>query len=313
MWRALLEDLLALPDISVETVILNRWQHHAPTSPQLHCRHVTDSTNALVHWQRLLHEVDATWIIAPESDGLLEQLVTTAITPGVVSCNATPEAIRLCSDKLALSRHLSRHGIITLPTEEETWQTPPRFDRGFFVVKPRDGVGSHLVRRIDSLTDWQRAREEFLTTGVSSAIRQPFIDGQAISIAAWLHQHSVTWFPVAEQRLSTDGSFTYLGGRLPAEIDPADGAAVRQLAADAAATIPGLFGYIGFDILLPVASPTQPVLVEINPRLTTSVIGLRRLSQGNWLTVMLETPPQWHEDRHIEFTATGDVREILHL
>jgi predicted ATP-grasp superfamily ATP-dependent carboligase len=39
--------------------------------------------------------------------------------------------------------------------------------------------------------------------------------------------------------------------------------------------IPGLAGYVGIDLLLPDGG--DPLIVEINPRLTTSYVGYRRI------------------------------------
>lgn len=319
MWRAVVKDLLAIPDVMLDTVVDCRWHHLAPASLRLHCWNVTDAVEAIACWESSLEDADASWIIAPECDGLLERLVTTATTR-TVSWNADPTAIRLCTDKLALARHLLHHEIATIPTDDEPWQAPPDCDHGSFIVKPRDGAGSHLVRRVDCLADWQTARTEFIPAAESPrAIRQPYIAGKALSIAGWFHPHGVEWFPVAEQQLSDDGHFTYLGGTVPARIAPHEHAAIRHLGEQAAATIDGLRGYIGFDIVLPIAAPHQPMLVEINPRLTTSYIAYRRLCADNLLAKLTDitnrVPPalRWRTDRRITFKAEGDVREIMEV
>ncbi len=313
MWRAVVDDLLANPEVTIATVIDFRRSRHAPPSPRLQSRNVTDAVQAIECWQSCLEGAEASWIIAPESDTLLERLVSTSESGTVTSLNASPTAIRLCTDKLALADHLQKHGIPTVATIAETWQSPPPLGRGVYVVKPRDGAGSHLVRRINNRLDWTAACIEFSETQPQpAAIRQPYIAGQSLSIAGWFDAHGVRWFPVAEQRLSSDERFTYLGGVIPANIATTAQAAIQKLAADAAATIPGLRSYIGFDVVVPVASPAQPVLVEINPRLTTSSIGIRRLCADNWLARLLTEPThplRWHTDRRIHFTATGDVRE----
>jgi hypothetical protein len=50
------------------------------------------------------------------------------------------------------------------------------------------------------------------------------------------------------------------------------------LAQSALALLPGLQGYVGVDLVL---SGSDAWLIEINPRLTTSYIGLRQLIQLN--------------------------------
>lgn len=294
MWQSLIDDLLAVPGVAVETI---------------DGRDFPDSTAALKAWNAVLTRADAAWIVAPESGRLLERLVA-AVPSQLITMNATPEAIRLCGDKLRLDRHLERHPIRTIPTMPEMWESLPEFDDNAFVIKPRDGAGSQMVRVVNDPAAWHRARCEYAAEKSVAAIRQPLVVGRPLSIAGWFYPDGVQWFPVAEQVLGED--FVYHGGVIPAPLHRA-GDAAQRLATQVAATIPGLRGYIGFDLVLPEAAPTAPVLVEINPRLTTSSLGIRRLCRGNWLTSLItepQRPLEWHTDRRIEFTSRGVVCEV---
>ncbi|MCH7688058.1 MAG: ATP-grasp domain-containing protein [Planctomycetes bacterium] len=51
--------------------------------------------------------------------------------------------------------------------------------------------------------------------------------------------------------------------------------------------IEGLNGYVGFDLILQKTNKDQPVIVEINPRLTTSYLGYRELMDENLAERML--------------------------
>jgi len=224
--------------------------------------------------------------------------------------NATPSALRLCTDKLALARHLDEHAIPTISTVLETWSVPPIEP---CVLKPRDGAGSWLVRRVDHAADWCRVRDEFATTAPQATpLRQPSIRGRALSIAGWFGEGFVDWLPVGEQRLSDDGCFQYQGGCLPAEITSEEAAAVRSLVEATAKTIPGLRGYIGFDVLQPTGDRLRPLLVEINPRFTTSYVGYRRLFEtsplSRWLTGAVASPSL---RQAIEFNADGQIRGVV--
>ena len=88
-------------------------------------------------------------------------------------------------------------------------------------------------------------------------------------------------FPVAEQHFGEDGRFKYQGGRMPADISAESALAVQQLAERACHAVPGLTGYIGCDIVLPGDRPLEPVLIEINPRLTSSYLGYRQMTDDN--------------------------------
>ena len=90
-----------------------------------------------------------------------------------------------------------------------------------------------------------------------------------------------------EQRLSTDGRFHYLGGSLPLPTDLSD--RCFRLAWQALNTIPGLRGYVGVDLVLgEAADGSEDWLIEINPRLTTSYVGLRALALTNLADVMIK-------------------------
>lgn len=304
MWWALMDDLLAVPSVHIETVIDDRWCPMRSTTPRINAWHSTDARETMLCWEACLEATDAAWIIAPECDGLLQRLVE-ALPPRHRLFNAAPEAIQLCADKLALAQHFEQHGVSTIPTVAEAWASPPRFDHPF-VIKPRDGAGSQSVFVVEDLFAWERARDEFQTADHLEAIRQPFLAGNALSIAGWFHTDGVQWFPVASQLL--DENFIYHGGSIPG-IDPTGQQAVQRLASDAAATIPGLEGYIGFDVILPLSpSAANPILVEINPRLTTSSLGYRRLCAEPWLAALITEPQRpltWRRGVELHFTVDG--------
>jgi predicted ATP-grasp superfamily ATP-dependent carboligase len=238
-----------------------------------------------VHEQEVFHRLatkcDATYVIAPELDDLLGRRCQGVLDSGGRSLNAHPEAIRLCSDKLALARHLQECEIPTIPTALLVRGTAPTC--GFpAVLKPRFGAGSqdtYLLRGRRGFDEYAACFEDAPET--HQGIVQPLVPGRPISVAAifdGLGRPAEVW-PVADQWLSTDGRFHYLGGKAPADI-PCH-AAVETLVRAAGASVSGLCGYIGFDLLLPDLNPHEPLLVEINPRLTTSYGGYRTLTECN--------------------------------
>jgi predicted ATP-grasp superfamily ATP-dependent carboligase len=88
------------------------------------------------------------------------------------------------------------------------------------------------------------------------------------------------------QRLSNDGFFSYLGGSTP--LDPDLAARARQVALAAVASLPDPHGYIGVDLVLGENSDgSGDCIIEINPRLTTSYIGLRASCRENLAAAML--------------------------
>ncbi len=75
--------------------------------------------------------------------------------------------------------------------------------------------------------------------------------------------------------------FKYRGSRVP--FDHRAKKRALELACSAVNLIPGLGGYVGVDLVL---GEDLVQLIEINPRLTTSYIGLRQVAQLNLAQVI---------------------------
>jgi predicted ATP-grasp superfamily ATP-dependent carboligase len=198
----------------------------------------------------------------------------------------SPGAVALTADKLTLARLWAAAGVPTPPTYPGTPPPPPPW-----VVKPRDGCGSAGVALADAVPD--------------GMVAQPFIRGVAASVAFVICDGPTVALAPAAQHL--DDSFRYRGGSapLPAALT-LRAAAVARRAVDA---VRGLAGYVGVDVIL--GDDGRDWAVEINPRLTTSYVGLRVLALDNLAEMMLaaarhETvnPPRWREGQ-VTWTADG--------
>src|SRR5262249_45038295 len=95
----------------------------------------------------------------------------------------------------------------------------------------------------------------------------------------------------------------YRGGRLP--LLPEFARRAEAIARQALAGIPGLCGYIGVDLVL--GDDGRDWAIEINPRLTTSYLGLRVLAKTNLAAAILHiaageaAPPLEWCDGPVEF------------
>lgn len=258
-------------------------------------------------------ECDATCVIAPELDNLLAMRCRAVLDAGGRLLNAAPEAIELCSDKLLLAAELGRIGVATIPTKPFVPSTPA-MQSASTVVKPRFGAGSQSIFGLGSLDSWQALRTIFADEPVTrQGIVQPWIAGDAISAAALFGPDGDcrNVFPIAEQVLSLDQRFRYLGGRIPYLGGRISSSApchteIAEMIRRAGAAIGGLRGYIGFDFIF---TGNELLLVEINPRLTTSYIGYRELATANlaaWIVSRHSEPvePGWRPGV-VEFSCDG--------
>lgn len=263
-------------------------------------------------FEQLASECDVTLVIAPEFDGILLRRRQMVDDAGGRFAGPESDGIALCSDKLRLAGHLQRQGVATILTRllEASQRTAVEFPA---VVKPRDGAGSQRTFLVRNAAELDRALSAFERVAASGApVLQPYIQGSALSVAVLVSAAgNFEILPVAEQRLSDDGSFQYLGGCIPAAIDPVARERVIEIVRRSCACIAGLNGYVGFDVILPDGA-AEPLVVEVNPRLTTSYLGYRALAEENLaariLTASHPTEPIRWQSGQVRFAADGRIK-----
>jgi tyramine---L-glutamate ligase len=184
------------------------------------------------------------------------------------------------------------------------------------VIKPRDGAGSLLTFKAANSDELAQVAKQLLSDDAGfSFVRQPFNGGTAISCAAIItagqggdpQDCRIDVLPPCRQVLSGDGRFTYEGADFPVPLAPAVEARVERLIRRCCSVIPGLSGYVGFDLLIPLEQDVEPIIVELNPRLTTGFLLWQKMCNDNLASRMLrtarvgstdETPPFWKTGSH---------------
>lgn len=259
MQHAIVTDLAALPGVEV---LLQPFRDASPEKIEQTFR-------------QLASQADFTLVIAPEFEGILERYVRWATQAGSRVWNASVAAIRLTSDKLTLSEHWTQQGVPTPPTWTFGEEPADLFPR---VVKLRDGAGSYLSARLDTLPQVFDYRQQVNAAGRSpnAFIAQPWLTGQAASVSFLLGPTQSVPLLAGTQRIAVP-TLSYQGGRLP--LAPCAARRAGAIARAALAAVPGLCGFVGVDVLL--GDDGRDWAIEINPRLTTSYVGLRALAQFN--------------------------------
>lgn len=314
MLLALLRDAASIPDLDVVTTWDHRLGQLGPSGAHVIPAHSQLEASEL--FEELVASSEATLLIAPEFDGLLTQRALIVEGIGSRLCGPNPAAIAQCSDKLLLSEIFLSEGIPTIPTYEFSLGRTSESEISFpAVIKPRDGAGSqetYLIRDAGELA--RNLRSWGKSSLLSQAVWQPFIAGRAVSVGVLIapEQYRHDALPVCEQLLSTDGRFHYLGGVIPAR--NVDAAVVQSAAIAACRAVQGLRGFVGVDLIVPDSNPEQPIVVEINPRVTTSYLGYSQQCESNLLERWLNpgataTELRWKPGR-IQYFANGEILRL---
>jgi predicted ATP-grasp superfamily ATP-dependent carboligase len=209
---------------------------------------------------------DLTWVVAPETGGMLESFCRVVDPSRWIGCDAA--AIHLASGKRATLMRLDERGVATPLAFAHT----PEIDR--WVVKPDDGAGAVGTRvhtsQDEAWEDWTRRSRQ----GVPMTV-EPWVAGEPLSLSLLCKAGKAELLSVNRQRIAIDddGMVSFQGvetGVVPPD-DPRM-RPLRQLAAKVAHHVPGLRGFVGIDLVW--HAHFGPVLVEINPRVTCAYVGL---------------------------------------
>ena len=272
-------------------------------------RVVQTTSDERSQFAELAATADWTLVVAPESGHRLIGRATRVTELGGQLLSPGVELIGLLSDKQQTARHLRRHGIPTPPglLLRGGQSLPPgsRF-RYPAVLKPLDGCGSQGLR-------WVEDESASLPGDGHPRRLESFCPGDPVSVLMALGGDQSILFPACRQRIAApnQGDFRYLGGSYP--LPPSAASRAARLASDTVACLPDGMGLIGLDLLLGSASDgREDLVVEVNPRCTTSYIALRAASHVNLAEVQLqlaqgERPQlQWRQGQ-CDFSVDGQI------
>ncbi|WP_051378382.1 ATP-grasp domain-containing protein [Derxia gummosa] len=234
-----------------------------------------ESAAEFVARQSRLH--DATLLVAPETGGVLAELAEAVGEAAWTGC--APAVIRRVSDKRRLARELNTRGIAATVGMLAGEPLPSGLAAaGRWIVKPNDGAGALDTRVFDNLA----AAQANLAARTAPATLEAWVTGEPISLSLLVTEAGVELLAVNRQHIGIDAD-----GRLDferVEIDAIEAgtpahAACARLAARVAGALPGLFGFVGIDAVLTPSG--EPVLIEVNPRVTCAYGGMSRVLRRN--------------------------------
>lgn len=216
----------------------------------------------------LIDRSDYVWPIAPEMDNVLYKISTLVEErKNVQLLNSTSAAVAICSNKLSTFQTLKQHGVAVVETYQ--FSNNSQEFSGLCVIKPKDGAGCLNSFLITNKHEFQQICQKI--EDKSNYVIQPYLKGDTLSLSC-LFKDGNAWLLCCNQQqvLVRQGQFVLHAClvNIASEIKQS----YQQLINQVADIIPGLWGYVGIDIIL---NPyNQAIILEINPRLTTSYTGI---------------------------------------
>lgn len=308
MLAALAADFSALDGLEVCTLL----SKEVPQDLGHRCRRV-DASEEPQAFRDCARNAEATLVIAPEFDDFLAQRSQWALEEGSALLGSPPELIRTVSDKIHLAAILTGQRIPTppllVPRDGESPSLPFPW-----ILKPRFGAGCRGLRRIDKPEDWLPLwGEASAESPGSDRLVQPLLPGRPASASFLIGSgEMIPLLPGFQHLRRTEHGFAYQGGEIP--LPPNLERRALDRTSQALACFPGLRGFVGVDLLLgETADGSEDYVIEINPRPTTSYVGLRQICLGNlaqvWWAVWngQEAPLIIWKPGPVRFDGTGTI------
>lgn len=278
MSHALLVDLSSVPDVEVVTL---RDQRLPPLDLPVTSFSVGTEREFAELFADCVEQSDAVWLVAPESGGVLEALSRKVVAGHRILLGSRPDAIHIAGSKLQTSRMLLLNGVPAAKTYYPDEKLPEVSQA--WVVKPDDGAGcsdTRIFHDRDQALAWIAAQNH----APRQYVMQPFIAGEACSLSVLCREGSSRLLSCNRQRVVVrDNQFYFLGSVVNSIDDPHG--KLASLAQQVATAMPGLWGYVGIDIIL---TDDGPVVLEVNPRLTTSYAGMHASIKYNPAALVLD-------------------------
>lgn len=213
-------------------------------------------------------------IIAPESNGALLQMTRDVESLGFRNLGCSADSVALCADKFSL---FSRWRSEKVPTPETWLKLTDIDDSGPFIVKPRDGCGCVDTVVAENFLELRILIEKLNRQHATEFIVQKLVRGIPASISCIISNETTVFMPACGQSIQRIGNrLEYKGGWGPLPEEMITRAQI--LAAKALDGIRGLGGWVGVDMILGDARDgSNDFAIEINPRLTSSYLGIRHM------------------------------------
>jgi tyramine---L-glutamate ligase len=276
MLRSLVNDLAGIDDVEM-TVMLDFRLVESMPSISHHAHIIGQEQDYRQEFVNLLQTCDAVWPIAPESDDVLQTLCEAVERSGKILLASPSHTVAIAADKWLTYCHLTQHSIDAVPTQRLV-----DFDYlpGQWMLKPVDGVGC-----MESFLITNQQGFEALTANIDQKkyIIQPHISGDKTSLSC-LFKQGRGWLLCANRQhfRLINKRYHLTGITVNFTTDISNYVPLVNALANA---MPGLWGYVGIDLI---ETANEILVLEINPRLTTSYAGTQEALGINCANAVLD-------------------------
>ena len=296
MLQAILRDCLEIEGLELVTTLDPRIElaQDLMSAEVIKSTILRDADDYQVIVQGLSREVDGVLLIAPESEGLLSGFIAELEDRQIQHFNSDSQSIKICADKLQCEQHLRAAGLAVV---QSLSAVEIKQAVGTHIIKPRSGVGSEGLEIIPAEDLAARSID------LDETLVQPLLRGQHASMYLLCWRGAARILSCNEQCFSHGISPRLQACRVNSE---SISIALEELASAIAKALPGLSGYVGVDYI---ETEQGPVLIEINPRLTSSYVGLSAAIKQNVAALCLQTVTQRRLPNEIK--RTEKVVEVV--
>ena len=303
MLQALLDDFRELKvqadyaSLSVVVMLDVRHQQHINTQG-FEVAIIDANQDCATEFKHNIQPCDAVWPVAPEFDEILATFCAVVEQAKKQLLSSPANVVALTGNKYTSYQLFKQHGIHTVPTRlyqpeienielllnsllqelNPAASATLSLSDAQWLIKPIAGVGcvdTYVLPSIDSF--------KHIDSSFGDSIIQPHIDGEKLSLSC-LFKAGTAWLLCVNQQHFSLREQQYHLNAITVNV-PCEQHCYVQLIADIATAFPDLWGYVGIDLI---KTSTQTFVLEINPRLTTSFVGIKAALGINVVQNVLE-------------------------
>jgi len=290
MLQAILQDLAEQPQLELIILRDSRLDEIASLALNTACEFlwVQDIEQFQTHWNTAIRHSDTALLIAPETERQLTNIQQSVLDQGKSYLGSSQQATELCSNKLRCFQFLNKHNLATVHTQiASQWQLGNLDYSDGIVIKPIDGAGCVDTAFFKTTTEAKQYLNKIPSASQASLVIQPYIKGQAASLSLFISDNVVHVLSINSQQIQHHNSRLVFQGTkvnaIPAKELSLN--AAQSLAENIHRLIPELWGFVGVDLII---TPSGPIVIEINPRLTSSYIELTSTLKINPTNLLMQ-------------------------